>query len=87
MTDQRPRPGQSTRAIRADSRISNVRQVPTSVPIHQTATFASADAEELAAILAGDQPVYAHSGVASDAHEVAPAARRAGAAREIAAEA
>jgi cystathionine beta-lyase/cystathionine gamma-synthase len=61
VTDQRPRPGPSTRAIRAASRVPDVRQVPTSVPIYQTATFASADAEELAAVLGGDQPGYAYS--------------------------
>ena len=61
MTDERPRPGPSTRAIRAASRVPDVRQVPTSVPIYQTATFASADAEELAAVLAGDEPGYAYS--------------------------
>ncbi len=60
MTDERPRPGPSTRAIRAASRVPDVRQVPTAVPIYQTATFASADAEELAAILNG-QPGYAYS--------------------------
>ncbi len=60
MTDERPRPGPSTRAIRAASRVPDVRQVPTSVPIYQTATFASADAEELAAVLDG-QPGYAYS--------------------------
>jgi cystathionine beta-lyase/cystathionine gamma-synthase len=31
------------------------------VPIYQTATFASGDAEELAAVLTGDQPGYAYS--------------------------
>ena len=39
----------------------DVRQVPTSVPIYQTATFASADAEELAAVLSGGVPGYAYS--------------------------
>lgn len=37
-----------------------MRQTPTAVPIYQTATFASEDAEELAAILNG-QPGYAYS--------------------------
>ncbi|HYO42748.1 MAG TPA: aminotransferase class I/II-fold pyridoxal phosphate-dependent enzyme [Candidatus Limnocylindrales bacterium] len=60
MSHERPRPGPSTRAIRAAARIPEVRQVPTSVPIYQTATFASADAEELAAVLGG-QPGYAYS--------------------------
>lgn len=69
MTDERPRPrsgppasyGPSTRAIRAASRVPDVRQAPTSVPIYQTATFASGDADELAAVLAGEQPGYAYS--------------------------
>jgi cystathionine beta-lyase/cystathionine gamma-synthase len=38
-----------------------VRQAPTSVPIYQTATFSSGDAEELAAVLSGEQPGYAYS--------------------------
>jgi len=57
----RPAPGPSTRAIRAASRIPRVSQVPTSVPIYQTATFASADADELAQVLSGDAPGYAYS--------------------------
>ncbi len=61
MTDERPRPGPSTRAIRAASRVPQVHQAPTSVPIYQTATFASADADELAAVLAGELPGYAYS--------------------------
>ncbi len=61
MTDQRPRPGPSTRAIRAASRVPAVAQTPTAVPIYQTATFASADAAELAAVLTGETPGYAYS--------------------------
>ena len=61
MTDERPRPGPSTRAIRAASRAPRVAQTPTTVPIYQTATFASGDAEELAAVLTGEQPGYAYS--------------------------
>ena len=38
-----------------------MRQTPTSVPIYQTATFSSGDAEELAAVLSGEQPGYAYS--------------------------
>ena len=38
-----------------------MRQAPTSVPIYQTATFSSGDAEELAAVLTGEQPGYAYS--------------------------
>lgn len=61
MSDERPRPGLSTRAIRAASRVPAVSQVPTSVPIYQSATFSSADADELAAVLTGEQPGYAYS--------------------------
>ena len=56
-TDPRPRPrpdarGFSTRAIRAASRVPKIEQTPTSVPIYQTATFASADADELGRVAA-----------------------------------
>jgi cystathionine gamma-synthase/O-acetylhomoserine (thiol)-lyase len=61
VTSERRRPGLSTRAIRAASRVPEVRQVPTAVPIYQTATFAAGDAEELAAVLTGEQPGYAYS--------------------------
>jgi cystathionine beta-lyase/cystathionine gamma-synthase len=61
VTDERPLPGPSTRAIRAASRVPEVRQAPTSVPIYQTATFASADADELASVLSGERPGYAYS--------------------------
>ncbi len=61
MTSKRPGPGPSTRAIRAASRQPVVHQSPTAVPIYQTATFSSGDAEELAAVLTGEQPGYAYS--------------------------
>lgn len=61
VSDERPVLGPSTRAIRAASRVPVVRQEPTSVPIYQTATFSSADADELAAVLTGEQPGYAYS--------------------------
>jgi cystathionine beta-lyase/cystathionine gamma-synthase len=61
VTNERPAPGLSTRAIRAASRVPDVRQPPTSVPIYQTATFSSGDADELAGVLTGDQPGYAYS--------------------------
>jgi methionine-gamma-lyase len=61
VTDERPRPGPSTRAIRAASRVPAVAQEPTAVPIYQTATFSSADADELASVLTGEQPGYAYS--------------------------
>jgi cystathionine beta-lyase/cystathionine gamma-synthase len=38
-----------------------VHEVPTAVPIYQTATFAAGDAEALAAVLTGEQPGYAYS--------------------------
>jgi cystathionine gamma-synthase/O-acetylhomoserine (thiol)-lyase len=53
--------GPSTRAIRAASRLPQVDQTPTTVPIYQTATFASADADELAGVLSGEIPGYAYS--------------------------
>jgi cystathionine beta-lyase/cystathionine gamma-synthase len=61
VTSEHRRPGLSTRAIRAASRVPEVHQVPTAVPIYQTATFAAGDAEELAAVLTGEQPGYAYS--------------------------
>ena len=56
----RPR-GFSTRAIRAASRPPKVDQRPTTIPIYQTATFASADAAELGEVLGGRVPGYAYS--------------------------
>jgi methionine-gamma-lyase len=46
-TSERSSRGFSTRAIRAASRNPRVDQTPTTVPIYQTATFASKDASEL----------------------------------------
>jgi cystathionine beta-lyase/cystathionine gamma-synthase len=53
--------GFSTRAIKAASRVPRVDQEPTAVPIYQTATFASADADELGDILTETRPGYAYS--------------------------
>ncbi|MFL5680033.1 MAG: trans-sulfuration enzyme family protein [Chloroflexota bacterium] len=53
--------GFSTRAIRAASRPPQVDQRPTTVPIYQTATFSSGDAEELGAVLTDRTPGYAYS--------------------------
>ena len=53
--------GFSTRAIRAASRPPRVDQRPTTVPIYQTATFSSDDAEELGAVLTDKIPGYAYS--------------------------
>jgi cystathionine beta-lyase/cystathionine gamma-synthase len=58
--DRRGR-GFATRAIRAASRPPKVDQRPTSVPIYQSATFSSQDADELAAVLTDQQPGYAYS--------------------------
>ena len=60
--DHRPGPrprGFSTRAIRAASRSPRIDQVPTSVPIYQTATFASADADELGRVAGDPRAGYA----------------------------
>ncbi len=65
-----PRPerrakGFSTRAIRAASRLPKVDQVPTSVPIYQTATFASADADELGRVAGDPRSGYAYSRISN----------------------
>jgi len=56
-----PRLGDSTRAIRAAARTPELLQRPTSVPIFQTATFTSADAEALAAIVGDPRAGYSYS--------------------------
>ena len=53
--------GFSTRAIQAASRIPPLRQRPSSVPIYQTATFTSADADELGDVTADARAGYAYS--------------------------
>jgi len=53
--------GFSTRAIRAASRTPAVRQRPTSVPIYQTATFASEDAEQLGDVVGDPWAGYSYS--------------------------
>ena len=60
MTDRSP-DGFSTRAIRAASRTPAVDQRPTTVPIYQTATFTSADAEELADVVSDGRAGYSYS--------------------------
>ena len=52
--------GFATRAIRAAHRLPVVNQDPTSVPIYQTVTFSSADAEELGAVATRQVPGYAY---------------------------
>jgi methionine-gamma-lyase len=67
-TDKRHRDdakGFSTRAIRAASRIPKLAQTPTTVPIYQTATFASADAEELGGVLADARNGFAYSRISN----------------------
>ena len=60
MTDPSPK-GFSTRAIRAASRVPRVDQRPSTVPIYQTATFTSADAEELGDVAADARAGYAYT--------------------------
>jgi cystathionine beta-lyase/cystathionine gamma-synthase len=67
-TDPHPRSaakGFSTRAIRAASRMPKLAQTPTSVPIYQTATFASADADELGEVLADGRNGFAYSRISN----------------------
>jgi methionine-gamma-lyase len=66
--DPRPEPsarGFSTRAIRAASRAPKLDQTPTSVPIYQTATFASADTDELGRVAADGRAGYAYSRISN----------------------
>jgi cystathionine beta-lyase/cystathionine gamma-synthase len=60
VSDPEPK-GFSTRAIRAASRVPRVDQRPSSVPIYQTATFASADADELGDMAADPRAGYAYT--------------------------
>lgn len=59
--DPRSGRGLSTRAIRAASRNPHVEQRPTAVPIYQTATFATEDSDELAAVSIGARPGFSYS--------------------------
>ena len=64
--DPRPTPhGFSTRAIRAASRVPAIAQRPTSIPIYQTATFTSADADELGDVSADPRAGYGYSRLAN----------------------
>lgn len=53
--------GFTTRAIRAAARVPRVDQPPSSVPIYQAVTFASADADELGAVTTGRQAGYVYA--------------------------
>ena len=57
--------GFSTQAIRAASRMPRPEQAPTSVPIYQTATFASADADELGRVAGDPRAGFAYSRIAN----------------------
>lgn len=57
--------GFSTRAIEAASSVPALRQTPTSVPIYQTATFASGDADELGQVLEDPGAGYAYSRISN----------------------
>ena len=59
MSDPGPK-GFSTRAIRAAARNPRVDQRPSSVPIYQSATFTSADAEELGDVVADARAGYSY---------------------------
>jgi len=61
----RPAKGFSTRAIRAASRVPRVDQRPSSVPIYQTATFTSADAQGLGDVAGDAHAGYAYSRIAN----------------------
>jgi methionine-gamma-lyase len=66
--DHRPEPrprGFSTRAILAASRAPRIDQVPTSVPIYQTATFASNDADELGRVAGDPLAGFAYSRISN----------------------
>ena len=70
MSDIDPRPRQgpkgfSTRAIQAASRIPKLDQTPTSVPIYQTATFASADTDELGRVASDGRSGFAYSRISN----------------------
>lgn len=67
MTHHDPEPGEavrrgfSTRAIQASARPPVLDQTPTSVPIYQAVTFASASADELDAVTTGAVTGYSYS--------------------------
>ncbi len=62
---ERPIHGFSTRAIRAASRVPKLDQRPTNVPIYQTTTFSSGDAEELGRVAANPRNGYAYSRISN----------------------
>lgn len=68
MSDDRE--GFSTRAIRAASRTPPVVQHPTSVPIYQTATFTSEDAERLGDVVGDPWAGYSYSRLSNPTTQV-----------------
>ena len=60
-TDEPTPRGFATRAIRAAARQPALEQRPTAVPIYQSATFTTADADELGSVLLDERPGYAYS--------------------------
>lgn len=66
--------GFSTRAIRAASTPPRVDEVPTAVPIYQSATFQTADAETLADVIAFRRPGFSYSRLGNPTVEAAAAA-------------
>lgn len=66
--------GFSTRAIRAASTPPRVDQVPTAVPIYQSATFQAADAETLADVIAFRRPGFSYSRLGNPTVDAAAAA-------------
>ncbi len=63
--DERTGRGFSTRAIAAASRAPRLDQIPTSVPIYQTATFSAADADELGDVLGDPRSGYAYARISN----------------------
>ena len=68
MSDDRE--GFATRAIRAASRTPSVLQHPTSVPIYQTATFTSEDAERLGDVVGDPSAGYSYSRLSNPTTQV-----------------
>jgi methionine-gamma-lyase len=60
VSDPEPK-GFSTRAIRAAARVPRVDQQPTTVPIYQTVTFTSGDADELGDVVADSRAGYSYT--------------------------
>jgi O-acetylhomoserine/O-acetylserine sulfhydrylase-like pyridoxal-dependent enzyme len=51
----------ATRAILAATRSPEVNQIPSAIPIYQSAAFSTGDAAELGDVLTGATPGYAYS--------------------------